>query len=62
MSCKSFDAGGVACPEAATVTVFWPGKTTEACDKHHQGMQKVAAVMGFTLDSRPIEAAKSQTD
>jgi hypothetical protein len=60
MDCKSFDKGGVPCPEKATVTVFWPGKTTEACDQHHQGMQRVAAAMGFPLDSRPVEVAEKK--
>lgn len=61
MNCKSFD-GALQCQKPATVTVFWPGQTTYACDMHHAGMQRVARVMGFPLDSRPIEAEKSRTD
>lgn len=55
MICKSFDKGDVPCTAEATVTVFWPGKETVACDRHHQGMQRLAGVMGFPLPSRPIE-------
>jgi hypothetical protein len=55
MNCKSFDKGDVPCPEQATVTVFWPGKTTESCDRHYQGQLRIAAAMGFSLDARPIE-------
>ncbi len=54
MICKSFDKGGVQCQEEATVTVFWPGQETVACDRHHAGMQRVAEVMGFPLPSRPL--------
>ena len=54
MICKSFDKD-VPCTEAATVTVFWPGKETVACGRHHLGMQRLASVMGFTLSVRPIE-------
>lgn len=61
MLCKSFDKGDVPCTEEATLRVFWPGKTTEACVKHEQKMQAIATAMGFALDSRPIEAeAESQ--
>lgn len=52
--CKSKEKGGELCAADATVTVFWPGQTTESCDRHHQGQQRVAEVMGFTLDSRPM--------
>lgn len=55
MNCKSFDKGDVPCPEEATVTVFWPGKTTEACPRHHVGMMRIAGAMGFSVDARPIE-------
>lgn len=62
MKCKSVEEKGVPCPEAATVTVFWPGQTTVSCDRHHQGQQKIASVMGFTLDSSPLveEAADAE--
>lgn len=55
MKCKSFDKGGAPCPEPATVTVFWPGQETVACDRHHEGMRRVAGVMGFTLSVRAVE-------
>lgn len=54
MLCKSTDKGDVPCTEQATVEVFWPGKETVACDRHHQGMQRIASAMGFVLSSRPI--------
>lgn len=54
MLCKSSDKGDVACKEEATVTVFWPGKETVACDRHHAGMQRIAEAMGFPLSSRPL--------
>lgn len=53
MFCKSFDKE-VPCTEEATVEVFWPGRETIACDRHHQGMQKVAGVMGFVLSFRAL--------
>jgi hypothetical protein len=54
MLCKSHDRGGVACTDKATWTVFWPGQTTESCDRHYQGQLRVAGAMGFALDARPI--------
>lgn len=54
MLCKSCDKE-VQCTGQATFEVFWPGKTTVACDRHHLGMQRIAGAMGFALDSRPIE-------
>ena len=52
-TCKSKEKGEQ-CTADATVTVFWPGQTTESCDRHHQGQLNVAQTMGFALDSRPI--------
>ena len=54
MLCKSYDKE-MACRSAATMTVFWPGKTTEACDRHAEGLRRVASAMGFALDIRPIQ-------
>lgn len=53
MQCKSHDKE-VRCPAPATWTVFWPGQTTEACDRHAQGIERVAGAMGFNVDKRPI--------
>lgn len=53
MKCKSSDKEGQ-CEAEATIEVFWPGKTTVACDRHAQGMLRLASVMGFTCDARPI--------
>lgn len=54
MQCKTYEQA-VQCPNTATVTVFWPGKTTEACPIHAAKLQRIAEAMGFVLDSRPIE-------
>lgn len=54
MICKSFDKGEVPCCAEATVTVFWPGKETVACDRHAEGMVKLAGFMGFVLSTRPL--------
>lgn len=54
MKCKSFDGDWKACEEQATMTIFWPGKTTGACAKHAQEIQTAAKFIGFALDSRPI--------
>jgi len=54
MRCKSNDSGNVPCTEEATVTVFWPGQETVACDRHHKKMQGVAGFMGFALSSRSL--------
>lgn len=53
MLCKSFDKE-VPCKEEATLEVFWPGKTTQACVRHEQKMQSIAVFMGFSLASRPL--------
>ncbi len=53
MQCESFDIG-VQCPAPATVEVFWPGKTTKACDRHAKGISGLAGAMGFSVDVRPI--------
>lgn len=60
MRCKSFEKDDVPCSEEATVTVFWPGQETVACDRHHQGMQRIAGAMGFALASRPLEGAEAK--
>lgn len=54
MQCKSYDKE-MACQSEATMTVFWPGKTTEACDRHSEGLRRIGSAMGFALDIRPIE-------
>ncbi len=53
MLCQSFDKEQP-CKEDATMTVFWPGKTTESCERHYQGQLRIAGFMGFALDARPI--------
>ncbi len=58
MRCKSFDKGEVPCPEDATVEVFWPGKETIACDRHKEGMVKLAGFMGFAVAVRPLTDAQ----
>ena len=55
--CKSVEKG-LQCVAAATVTVFWPGQTTQSCDRHFLGQKRIAQVMGFALDSREIVAGK----
>ena len=60
MLCKSFDKGDAPCTEEATVEVFWPGKETVACGRHHAGMQRIAEAMGFTLSSRPLESTEAK--
>jgi hypothetical protein len=54
MICKSFDKGEVPCASEATWTVFWPGRETVSCDRHHEAQQKIAGAMGFALSSRPL--------
>jgi len=56
MNCNSCDKGDVPCTEQATMTVFWPGKTTESCDRHYQRQLQIAEAMGFPLDARPIHS------
>ena len=51
--CKS-EENGKPCEAEATVTVFWPGRTTAACDRHARGMERLAEAMGFQVDKRPI--------
>lgn len=58
MNCASFDKE-VPCPEKATMTVFWPGKETVACDRHTAGIQRIADAMGFSLATRILEPEKS---
>lgn len=53
MLCKSNNKDGP-CKENATVTVFWPGKTTVSCGVHYLGQLRIAEAMGFSLDSRPL--------
>lgn len=60
MNCASFDKE-VPCQEKATLTVFWPGKETVACERHCAGMQRVANAMGFALASRQLPAESSET-
>ena len=62
MLCKSFDNGDVPCTEEATLEVFWPSKTTQACAKHEQKMQTIAMFMGFALSSRPLVEAQQQEE
>ncbi len=54
IKCQSHEADGDQCVADATVTVFWPGQTTESCDRHFKGQLAVADAMGFRLDSREI--------
>lgn len=58
--CKSNEKDGVQCAADATFTVFWPGQTTESCDRHHRGQLNVAQAMGFEVDSRPIVKAEGK--
>lgn len=58
--CASKD-GETPCPDPAVRTVFWPGKTTVSCDRHFKGQQRIASVMGFTVDSRPIVEDEATT-
>lgn len=52
--CKSKEKGGELCAADATFTVFWPGQTTESCDRHFIGQKRIAQTMGFALDARPF--------
>lgn len=60
MKCKSFDKGDVPCEAEATVTVFWPGKTTVACDRHHGSIVQIAEAMGFPVDCRPLSETEKK--
>ena len=60
MDCKSNDKDKP-CGQPATWTVFWPGRTTESCDRHYQGQQRIAEAMGFALDARPIVAEPKES-
>lgn len=60
MKCKSHDKDGE-CKAEATVEVFWPGQTTHACDRHAQGITRLAVAMGFAVDCRPIPTAISDS-
>lgn len=51
--CKSL-TGNLSCPLPAEVEVFWPGQTTESCKGHAEGQKRLAEVMGFKLETRPI--------
>jgi len=39
----------------ATQIVHWPGKDTPACDRHAQGLNRLAGAMGFALAATPCE-------
>ncbi len=57
-TCRSHEKGKV-CEAPATFTVFWPGQTTVACDRHAEGMERIASAMGFPLDKRRIGAEET---
>lgn len=60
MQCKSHDKD-MQCQAEATVTVFWPGQTTVACDRHAQGIARVASAMGFNVDTRPLGPVEQES-
>ena len=46
------DAG---CSRVATWRTFWPGQTSVKCTAHRDGWARIAAAMGFVMQSRPLD-------
>ena len=42
------------CRDVARWTCFWPGQTRVKCTPHRDAWAKVALVMGFELQSKPL--------